>query len=151
MRYDHTQRAPLYLILVGVGLAILVAAWLTPLRIVQIVLLCSGGLMLLLAASFRQLTVKDEGDHLLIEFGPLPLFRRCVPYSDVELVERSRSTVFDGWGVHLSPTGGWTWNLWGFDCVDVYLSRGRKVRIGSDEADRLEAFLKEHTRERQRR
>ena len=49
MRYDHTQRAPLYLILIGVGMAILVAAWFTPIQIVRIILLSSGGVLLWIA------------------------------------------------------------------------------------------------------
>lgn len=142
MQYEHTQQAPLYLVLVAVGIGMLAGAWFTPIQAVQIVLLFSGGLMLVLAATFRQLTVRDEGDHLLIQFGPLPLFRRRVPYSDMERAERSRTSILDGWGIHMSPRGGWVWNLWGFDCVDVYLSRGRKVRIGTDDPLGLEEFLK---------
>ncbi|MBP89727.1 MAG: hypothetical protein CMJ64_23980 [Planctomycetaceae bacterium] len=52
----------------------------------------------------------------------------------------------DGWGIHLSPSGGWTWNLWGFACVDVWYRKGtkvKKVRIGTDDPVGLEAFLKE--------
>ncbi|MBW3597036.1 MAG: hypothetical protein KY475_07145 [Planctomycetes bacterium] len=141
MRYEHIQTAPLYLLLVAVGVGMLGAAWLTPMAFVRIVLLCSGALMFLLAGSFRQLTVRDAGDHLLIQFGPLPLFRRRIWYAEIDRVQRSRTTVLDGWGVHLSPSGGWTWNLWGFDCVDVYYNHRKKVRIGTDDAVRLEEFL----------
>jgi len=146
MQYDHTQTAPLYLLHVGVGIAILIGGWLTPEVVVQIILYCSGGLMFLFALSFRQLNVSDEGDRLLISFGPLPLFRRCIDYSDIETVERGRTTILDGWGIHLSPSGGWTWNLWGFDCVDVWYrknSKVKKVRIGTDDSVGSEAFLKE--------
>ena len=45
----------------------------------------------------------------------------------------------------MSPSGGWTWNLWGFDCVDVYLTRGRKLRIGTDDPIALAAFLQQLT------
>ena len=125
MQYEHTQKAPLYLILVSVGVAMLIAGWLAPELVVQIILLSSGGLMFLLAQCFGQLTVSDENDRLLISFGPLPLFRRRILYSNIDSVERSRTTILDGWGIHLSPSGGWTWNLWGFDCVDVCFKKGR--------------------------
>jgi hypothetical protein len=141
MRYEHTQTAPLHLILLGAGVGMLAGAWLAPVPLVRIVLAGSGGLMFVLAASFRQLIVRDNGDHLLVQFGPLPLFRRRIPYSKIERAEQSRTTVLDGWGIHLSPSGGWTWNLWGFDCVDVSLSRGRRVRIGTDDPQGLENFL----------
>jgi hypothetical protein len=59
MQYDRTQTAPLYLILVGVGITMIVGGWLTPDWIVRIILFCSGGLMFLLALCFRQLTVSS--------------------------------------------------------------------------------------------
>jgi len=144
MQYEHTQTAPLYLILVGVGIAMLIGGWLTPELVVQIILFCSGMLMFLFALSFRQLTVSDEGDRLLIGFGPLPLFRRHVLYSEIEKVEQARSTILDGWGIHLSLSGEWVWNLWGFDCMDVWYRKGikvKKVRIGTDDPVGLAGFL----------
>lgn len=69
-----------------------------------------------------------------------------IQYSEIEKVEQARSTILDGWGIHLSPSGGWTWNLWGFACVDVWYRKGtkvKKVRIGTDDPVGLEAFLKE--------
>jgi hypothetical protein len=119
----------------------LATAWITPDRPAQVILIVSGAAMFLLAASFRQLSVEDEGDSLLIQFGPLPLFRRRVPYAEIDKVQQGRTTILDGWGIHLSPSGGWTWNLWGFDCVDVFLTRKRKVRIGTDDPKGLEDFL----------
>lgn len=142
MQYDHTQSAQLYLLLVVVGIGMLVGAWLTPAEMMQIILASTGALMFVFALSFRQMTVSDEFDRLLISFGPLPMFRRRVLYSNITSVERSRTTVLDGWGIHLSPGGGWVWNLWGFDCVDVYFKKGRRLRIGTDDPEGLEAFLK---------
>ena len=143
MQYDHTQTAPLYLILVAVGIAMFIGAWLVPEQLVQIILLSSSGSMFFLAQCFGKLTVSDENDRLSICFGPLPLFRRRILYADIDSVERTRSKILDGWGIHLSPSGGWTWNLWGFDCVDVYFKQGRKLRIGTDDPEGLESFLKQ--------
>lgn len=142
MQYCHTQTAPLYLLLIAVGLGMLSGAWLVPEQTVQIILVSSGGIMFLLAISFRQLTVSDEMDQLLISFGPLPFFRRRISYANIASVEQNRTTALDGWGIHLSPGGGWTWNLWGFDCVDVYFKQGRRMRIGTDDPEGLEVFLK---------
>lgn len=142
MQYDHTQSAQLYLLNVVIGIGMLVCAWLTPAETMRIILAISGAVMFVLAVSFRQLTVSDEFDRLLISFGPLPLFRRRIRYTDIKSVERGRTTFFDGWGIHLSPGGGWTWNLWGFDCVDVYFKKGRRLRIGTNDPEGLESFLK---------
>jgi hypothetical protein len=46
----------------------------------------------------------------------------------------------DGWGIHYVPFRGWTYNLWGFDCVVLQLG-SKTVRIGTDDADNLLAFL----------
>jgi hypothetical protein len=143
MRYEHTQRAPLYLILAAIGLAMIASAWFVPEWTVRGILLGTAALVLLLAASFASLTVRGERDELLVRFGPLPIFRRRVLYSDIDSVEQTRSSLLDGWGIHLSPSGGWTWNLWGFDCVDVRFRNGGKLRIGTDDPMALEAFLKE--------
>lgn len=142
MRYEHTQKAPLYLLLAGTASGMLVAAWLIQDRVGQFCLATGGGLMAILALAFRQLTVHDDGDVLLVCFGPLPLFWRRIPYAEIERAQQARSSWLDGWGIHMSLSGGWTWNLWGFDCVDVYLTRGRKLRIGTDDPIQLAAFLK---------
>jgi len=92
---------------------------------------------------FANLTIRDDGDVLLVRFGPLPLFWRRVRYTEIERAEKARSTWLDGWGIHLSPSGGWTWNLWGFDCVDVYLTRGRKLRLGTDKPTELACVLQQ--------
>jgi len=142
MRYEHTQTAPLYLILAASTAGLLVTAWTVPILPMRIMFSVIGGLMLLLTFSFRQLTVSDQRDHLLVQFGPLPLFRRRVKYAEMESVQRGRTSFLDGWGIHFSLSGGWVWNLWGFDCVDVKFKSGRRLRIGTDDPDGLESFLK---------
>ena len=128
----------------------LVAAYEVPHWVLQLVFIGSGVLMFLISLCFRELTVRDENDGLLICFGPLPLFRRRILYSDIESVKRSRTTILDGWGIHLSPSGGWTWNLWGFDCVDVIFKKGRKLNIGTDDPEGLESFLKQRVEQEKR-
>jgi hypothetical protein len=101
-----------------------------------------GLLMFLVAASFHHLTVEDHGEELAIRFGPVPLFRKTVAYSDIESVEVGRTTLLDGWGIHMSIRGGWVWNLWGRDCVVLRLKKGI-LRIGTDDADKLAGFIEQ--------
>jgi hypothetical protein len=105
----------------------------------------TGLFVLLLAASFHHLTINDEGDHLSISFGPLPLFRRTVRYGDIEQVEVGKTSLLDGWGIHMSLRGGWVWNLWGWDCVVVHFKNGGTLRIGTDDAENLARFLEGNT------
>lgn len=143
MPYQHTQTSPLYWILLAVSAGLLAGVWFVPITGAQVTLAASGVLVFLLAFCFQSLTVRDEGDGLSIAFGPLPLFRRRVVYAEVKRIEQGRTTILDGWGIHFSPSGGITWNLWGFDCVDIYFQDGRKLRLGTDAPEGLESFLKQ--------
>ncbi|MBL8828011.1 MAG: hypothetical protein JNM18_13620 [Planctomycetaceae bacterium] len=101
----------------------------------------AGLFVLLLAASFHHLTVRDLGNCLQVAFGPVPLFRRSVAYQDIESVAVGRTTILDGWGIHVSLRGGWVWNIWGRDCVELRLRRG-VWRIGTDDAANLAQFVR---------
>ena len=96
--------------------------------------------MSLLAFYFRQLTVKDDTDRLLICDGSVPFFRRF-RYTDIRSFEPGRTTILDGWGIPRKPRGSWTWNLWGFDCVDIDLKNGCRIRLGTDDVEDLADFL----------
>ena len=140
--YFHTQKAPWFLLLYTFGVLFLGVAW--PVRggpVACVVFPVAGTFMLLLGASFQHLTVTDEGDRLAIRFGPLPLFQRRIRYKDVEKVEVGRTTVLDGWGIHMSLRGGWVWNIWGRDCVVIDLQRGT-LRVGTDDPEILAQFLR---------
>ena len=102
-----------------------------------------SGLLFVIAFSFRWLRVADEGLHLALRYGPLAVFRRRIAFDDIAAAEQSRSSFIDGWGIHWVPGRGWTFNLWGFDCVLVTLKDGRTVRIGTDDPDGLSRFLRQ--------
>lgn len=97
-------------------------------------------LLILLASGMQCLGTSDEGDHLLIQFGPLPLFRRRVRYDDIVSAEADRTTLLEGWGIHMSLRGGWVWNIWGRDCVRLQL-RSSVLRVGTDDVEGLLRFL----------
>ena len=101
----------------------------------------AGALILVLAVSLKTLTVQDEGEALAIRFGPVPLFSKTITYPDITAAEPDRTTLIDGWGIHYVPWRGWTWNLWGFDCVKLTLGR-KVIRIGTDDVENLVAFLR---------
>ena len=103
-------------------------------------LLPCAALFVFLSACFGWLQVRDEGEHLAIRYGPLPVFRRKLPYSGMLGVEPARSDWLDGGGVHYVPGRGWIYNLWGRDCVRIQL-RGLPIRVGTDDPEGLLAFL----------
>ena len=140
--YHHTQRAPLCLLIYAAAIVFLSLGWaLRNEPLLQWLFPLVGLLMAGLGTSFHYLAVEDCGDRLAIHFGPLPLFRRRVRYQDIRSVEMGRTTILEGWGIHFSPRGGWVWNIWGRDCVLLRL-RKSKLRLGTNDAERLLAFLK---------
>ena len=124
--------------------ACVVASLSLPVLALQITFFVTALFLLLLGASIGHLIVEDEGERLVVRFGPLPLFRRRIPYEDIVEVEMGRTTFLDGWGIHWSPWGGWVWNIWGYDCVVLRL-KGGKLKIGTDDAEGLAGFLKSRT------
>lgn len=139
--YSHTQRAPLCWILYGSALACLVLGATVGPPPAMLIATATGLLLALLATAFHHLTVADQGDALAIRFGPLPLFGRRARYADIAGADVGRTLILDGWGIHMSLRGGWVWNLWGRDCVVVHFKQGATLRIGTDDAENLAAFL----------
>ncbi|HJO26236.1 MAG TPA: hypothetical protein QF730_03220 [Planctomycetota bacterium] len=139
--YRHTQNGPWHIMLIVFGLGALIAvrfigfgSWLGAFLLLDAVLL------LLLAASFRNLTVENRGDHLRVRFGPLHLIpAKRVPYASIRAVRAARSSLMAGWGIHLGPRG-WIWNIYGRDCVELDLDN-KHLRIGTDDRDNLLRFL----------
>lgn len=143
--YTHTQRNPLWWILLAIEIALIVLVWQheeTAVRVLATVIV-SG--LVLATASFATLTVRDAGDRLEVRFGPLPVFGTSVVYDDIRSVRRARSRWIDGWGIHWLPGRGWTFNIWGMDCVELTTAR-RRLRIGTDDPEGLERWLVDHTR-----
>jgi hypothetical protein len=147
-RYSHTQKAPLCLVLYGSALVCIALAWVLGETPGMFIAVGVGLLITLLAPAVHHLTVEDQGDRLVICFGPVPLFRRTLNYADIEKVEVGRTLVLDGWGIHYSIRGGWVWNLWGRDCVVAHLTNGGVLRIGTDDAPDLARFLEGKISER---
>jgi len=146
--YRHTQRAPLHFLLWLVALACVAGALLAEDVVAASVALAAAALLVAaLALCFQSLTVRDGGQVLVIRFGPIPLFRRTVRYAEIRSVRSGRSALIDGWGIHWMPGRGWTWNLWGRDCVDLEFEHGT-LRIGTDDLEGLLAFLRERVARR---
>lgn len=144
LAYQHTQRGPWWLVLVLLAVTFFTVGWFSPLLPMQIGFTILGLLIAILVVGFVDLTVEDEGDHLQIRFGPVPLFRRRVRYDEIQAVAPGRTTLLDGWGIHWNPMSGWVWNLWGRDCVVLHLRRG-KLKIGTDDRQGLIELLRSKT------
>jgi hypothetical protein len=143
--YSHAQNSPLWLILFSAAIPLFVIAWLAREEpVAGAVMIVAGLLLVFVGLGFHHLTVEDEGDHLAIRFGPLPLMKTSIWYADIQRIEVGRTMILDGWGIHWNPWHGRVWNLWGRDCVIIHRQQG-VFRVGSDDAENLAEFLKSRT------
>src|SRR5579871_1348372 len=137
MTYNHTQHGRWQYVLFALTAATLVGAWLArsepPVVIVNIVI---AGILALCGLVFGSMTISDEGECLVLRFGPLPLLCKSIRYAEITGVEVSQTRIIDGWGIHYFPGRGWTYNIWGFDCVKLTLGR-KIIRVGTDDAEGL--------------
>lgn len=141
MGYEHTQKGPWYLLMYLIASACMVAGWTLRGETAAMYAFWAAGLVIaLIGAAFIQMTVTDEADAIAVRYGPLPLFSTRIPYAKIRSAERGRTTLLDGWGIHWIPGRGTTYNIWGFDCVRLEVGK-RTIRIGTDDADNLLAFI----------
>ena len=141
MGYEHTQPGGWHRILLVMAGMMLIGAWLArEVMPVVVLLLATTAIFLLCALMFGSLTIRDEEEWLALRYGPLPIIRKKFRYAGVTTVEHGRTKIIDGWGIHYIPGRGWTYNLWGFDCVKLTLG-GKIVRVGSDDVENLVEFL----------
>ena len=139
--YDHIQWSSLYLLLLAPAAGLVIAAPFVESRTDAVGMTLLGLFVGTVAYAFRCLRVVDEGDVLTVRYGTLPVFYKHFRYADIVGAEQDRSSFIDGWGIHWVPWRGWTYNLWGFDCVRLTFTNNRTVRIGTDDPEGLVRFL----------
>jgi hypothetical protein len=142
--YKRTQKAPLCVIIYAIAVMFFCVSWFTrdqpPQPFLSIIFATAGIIIAVIAASFHHLNVEDEIDRLRVCFGPLPFFQRTILYENILSAEVGRTTLIEGWGIHLSPRGGWIWTLWGRDCLVLKLKKGT-LRVGTDDVENLAVFV----------
>ena len=147
--YRHSQRAT--------WLPVLVIAALIPMAIVvlrtggndrtvaRIAMIMTIFLLGVTTWMFSSLTITVADGALSWHFGG-SLFRRRVPLAEVADAEITRSTLLEGWGIHLT-TRGWLYNVSGRGAVLVRLRDGKRFMLGSDEPEALLAAIREGRRD----
>ncbi len=143
MTYNHTQHGSRHNVLFAVTFVTLTDAWLARGE-AQIVatLLVIAATFALCGLMFGFLTIRDEAQWLSLRFGLLPVFRKRIRYADITAVEIGRTSLLDGWGIHYFPGRGWTYNIFGGDCVKLTLGR-KIIRVGTDDTDELAKVIRE--------
>jgi hypothetical protein len=131
--YHHTQPATVTRIAAVAALAV---------AVYTIAQLGSRPILWLLVAvavlgvlTFGSMTVQVDQDRLAFWFGP-GWIRRSFPLGEIESWIAVRNPWWYGWGIHSTPHG-WLYNVGGTGAVQLDLRDGRRLRVGTDEPERL--------------
>ena len=142
--YSHTQKGLIHWLCFGLAIFFFGMTQVAPPEpALQLTFGLSGGVCALVGLCVRSLTVTDCGDQLQVTFGPLPCIRKSFAYSEIVEVKTAKSKLIDGFGAHYFPGRGWTFNIHGFACVELKLTSGRTIRIGSDDSEQLAELIGE--------
>ncbi len=93
------------------------------------------GIAVLGILTFGSMTVEVDQHRLTFWFGP-GWIRRSFALAEIESWTAVRNPWWYGWGIHLTPQG-WLYNVGGAGAVQLELRDGRRLRVGTDEAERL--------------
>ncbi len=105
------------------------------------VFLYGGPVMMgIVALLFYNLTVEIDETHLRFRFG-VGLIRKRIPLAEIVAVAPVRNSWLYGWGIHCTPRG-WLYNVSGWEAVEIALTSGKRLRLGTDEPQRLAQALR---------
>jgi hypothetical protein len=145
MDYSHTQIGKVAAIVIawGVIVVFIIAATAEEGGAIALAIGLFFALLAALAVVFSRLTIIVAAGVVKAAFGwGWP--RRTVEVPRIAGFRRVRNKWYYGWGIRKIP-GGWMFNVWGLDAVEVVLHSGKKFRLGTDEPDELIAALTLHT------
>jgi hypothetical protein len=142
-QYKHTQ--PGWPIRLGFGAAALLFMTLGTLHpsrsatLPRLLFWLGPAFALALGFLWSSLTVRIDSEALHVWFVPgWP--KTAVKLTDIAALEVTRTTFWNGWGLHRTRRG-WLYNVAGYDAVVVTRKDGRSVLVGTDEPRRLKAAL----------
>ncbi len=122
--------------IIAVGMGTLVA---TPVPVVMGAVLCA------VAAAFSSMVIRvdDAGISWAYTFG-IP--GGMLAFADIERIERVKTNVIEGWGIHWSWWHGWLWNVSGFDAVEIFRTARGPITLGTDDIENLYDAIERHRR-----
>ncbi|MFZ1946457.1 MAG: hypothetical protein WAW06_02840 [bacterium] len=104
--------------------------------------------LLSLATTFLfGLTVVGTPEILAIRFG-VGLVKKTFKMAEIASAQRITTSIWNGWGIRLMLDGTWLFNVSGFGAVKLRMLNGRSYAIGTDEPDKLLAFIERARRAR---
>lgn len=142
--YDHTQKGTFLRIwlgaLVAVFATIAITSFVNGQREDGALLLGVTALSSFIALMFHCLTVQVTSDSLRWSFG-IGVIKKTILLDSIEAVSIVKTRWYHGWGIK-RYSGGWLYNVDGFDAVQINLRDGKQCRLGTDEPQALHDAIK---------
>lgn len=137
IRYKHTQFGWVTTIASAIGaLALFVfTAYLGAPR----ALVVAAIVLIVPLSLFCSLTCVVTDRAFTFAFG-LGLVRKTIPLTDIASCRAVENPWWYGWGIHRTPRG-WLYNVSGPLAVEIDLTNGKRLRVGTDEPEALCAAL----------
>ena len=133
MHYKHTQIG--YVMIFCGAVALFIALELFYRKASATAMLGGFAAIFIIMGLFAALTVEIRDGLLKFCFG-LGLIRKKLKIVEIESCEIVRNPWYYGWGIHATGKG-WIYNVSGFEAVEIFMSDGRRLRIGTDEPELL--------------
>lgn len=94
----------------------------------------------LFAINMMVMQIKVSKTEVLWSFG-LGFPRKKLLISDISTIERVTNKWWYGWGIRKVITGGWLYNVYGLQAVEITTDEGKQIRLGTDEPKKLYKVL----------
>jgi len=133
MHYKHTQIG--YFMISCGAIALVIALEVFYRKATVSAMLGGLAAIFVIIGLFATLTVEVRDGLLKFHFGP-GLIRKKLKVAEIESCEVVRNPWYYGWGIHATRKG-WIYNVSGFEAVEILMSDGRRLRIGTDEPELL--------------
>lgn len=152
MNYKHTQYSYLMMIITLIVLLFFIYLYFTARAeipsydswtnlIVNTVML----IIIFIHSSFCCLTVKIDNSYLKIKFG-FGIFSKKFKLSEIKSVEIVKNHWYYWWWIRVwFWPYMWIYNVSGFDAIEIVFIDNKRIRIGSDEVDKLSKAIKSNT------
>lgn len=135
MEYRHTQFGTEIIFAVG----IVIVAILLHLLVSGSIPPIEAGVAILLLITlflFSSLTIEINRSSVVCSFGP-GLIRKKIKLSKIIDAQPVTNSWLAGWGIRWIPRRYMLWNVSGFQAIELTLTNGKRLRIGTDEPDSL--------------
>lgn len=93
--------------------------------------------LVFLSACFFSLQVTVDETLIRLKFG-IGIIRKEILLKQILSCARVKNFILSGWGVkRIGRTKGWSYNVSGFDAVELTLADGQRIKIGTDHPEDL--------------